>query len=180
MPSETDPLHKVTIIPREKALGVTYSLPDREKHTISKDEMTARIMVALGGRAAEELIFNRLESGAHSDFVTATEVARAMICLMVCQKSLGPVVYKQEYGEYAYSEETARKIDDEVRSIMDSCYKQVMNLLSEQSNQFRTCELFTLERDSLCWRDLPTLRKYPSRRTISVLADGPAGAWRSQ
>ncbi len=69
LPAETDPLHKVTIIPRGSALGVTFSLPDREKHTISKDEMTARIMVALGGRAAEELVFNRLESGAYSDFV---------------------------------------------------------------------------------------------------------------
>ena len=69
---ETDPLHKVTIIPRAEALGVTWSLPERDKHTVIKDEMTARIMVALGGRAAEELVFNRFESGAYSDFATAT------------------------------------------------------------------------------------------------------------
>ena len=149
LPNETDPLHKVTIIPRGKALGVTFSLPDREKHTISKDEMTAKIMVALGGRAAEELIFNRLESGAYSDFVAATDIARAMVCSYGMTKALGPIVYRQELGESNYSEETARKIDDEMRSIMDSCYKQVMNLLTEHKTKLETLARELLEKETL-------------------------------
>ncbi len=135
-PQETDPLHKVTIMPRAKALGVTWSLPERDKHTISKDEMTARIMVALGGRAAEELVFNRLESGAHSDFATATQVARAMVCSYGMSQKLGPLVYEQNsLGENNYSEETARTIDEEMRSILDNCYKHVYKLLSDNRDK---------------------------------------------
>lgn len=149
LPNETDPLHKVTIIPRGKALGVTFSLPEREKHTVSKDEMVARIMVALGGRAAEELVFNRLQTGAHSDFATATDIARAMVCSYGMTKALGPVVYKQEPGEVTYSEETARKIDDEMRSIMDSCYKQVMSLLTEHREKLETLARALIEKETL-------------------------------
>ncbi len=149
LPAETDPLHKVTIIPRGKALGVTWSLPDREKHSISKDEMTAKIMIALGGRAAEELIFNRLETGAYSDFVSATDIARAMVCSYGMSKALGPVIYRQEHGEYTYSEETARKIDEEVRSIMDSCYKQVVSLLTEHRSKLETLARALLEKETL-------------------------------
>lgn len=135
-PKETDPLHKVTIMPRAKALGVTWSLPERDKHTISKDEMTARIMVALGGRAAEELVFSRLESGAHSDFATATQVARAMVCSYGMSEKLGPLVYEQNsLGENTYSEETARTIDEEMRAILDRCYKHVYKLLSDNREQ---------------------------------------------
>ena len=149
LPAETDPLHKVTITPRGKALGVTYSLPDRDKHTISKDEMTAKIMIALGGRAAEELVFNRLESGAYSDFVSATDVARAMVCSYGMSKELGPVVYRQDQGEFSYSEETARKIDDEVRSIMDTCYKKVMGLLGEHRTKLETLARALIEKETL-------------------------------
>ncbi len=149
-PEETDPLHKVTIIPRAKALGVTWSLPEREKHTVSKDEMTARIMVALGGRAAEELIFNRLESGAHSDFATATKVARAMVCSYGMSEKLGPLVYEQNrMGEKSYSEETARTIDDEMRSILDGCYKHVLKLLTENRDKLEVLANELLEKETL-------------------------------
>ena len=149
LPTETDPLHKVTIIPRGKALGVTFSLPDREKHSISKDEMTAKIMIALGGRAAEELVFNRLESGAYSDFVAATDIARAMVCSYGMTHALGPLVYRQEPGENTYSEDTARKIDEEMRSIMESCYKQVVSLLSEHRAKLETLARALLDRETL-------------------------------
>ena len=149
-PIETDPLHKVTIVPRAKALGVTWSLPEREKHTISKDEMSARIMVALGGRAAEELIFDRLESGAYSDFVTATKIARAMVCSYGMSKKLGPLVYEQNsMGENKYSEETARTIDDEMRSILDGCYQHVMKLLADNRDKLETLANKLIEKETL-------------------------------
>lgn len=149
LPVDTDPLHKVTIVPRGKALGVTHSLPDREKHTISKEEMTARIMVALGGRAAEELVFNRLETGAYSDFVTATDIVRNMVCSYGMSKELGPLVYRQEPGETMYSQETARKIDEEMRAIMEDCYKQVKQLLTENRDKLETLALELLEKETL-------------------------------
>ncbi len=144
-PKETDPLHKVTIMPRAKALGVTWSLPERDKHTISKDEMTARIMVALGGRAAEELVFNRLESGAHSDFATATDVARAMVCSYGMSKKLGPLIYKND----DYSEATARTIDEEMRSILDSCYKHVLKLLTDNRDKLEALAKGLLDKETM-------------------------------
>ena len=83
---------------------------------------------------------------------------------MVCQKHLGPVIYKQEHGEYSYSEETARKIDDEVRSIMDSCYKQVVSYLRSIAISLRTLARADCKRNIICWRDLSTPRNYTSRR----------------
>ena len=77
-------------------------LPDREKHTISKDEMIASIMVALGGRAAEELVFNRLESGAYSDFVTATDIARAMVCSYGMSKALDLLCISKSMGKQLF------------------------------------------------------------------------------
>jgi cell division protease FtsH len=149
-PKETDPLHKVTIMPRAKALGVTWSLPERDKHTISKDEMTARIMVALGGRAAEELVFNRLESGAHSDFATATQVARAMVCSYGMSSKLGPLVYEQNsLGENNYSEETARTIDEEMRSILDACYKHVYKLLSDNRDKLEKLAKALIDKETM-------------------------------
>jgi cell division protease FtsH len=149
-PLETDPLHKVTIMPRAKALGVTWSLPERDKHTISKDEMTARIMVALGGRAAEELVFNRLESGAHSDFATATQVARAMVCSYGMSQKLGPLVYEQNsHGENNYSEETARTIDEEMRSILDTCYKHVYKMLSDNRDKLEMLAKALIDKETM-------------------------------
>ena len=149
-PNETDPLHKVTIMPRAKALGVTWSLPERDKHTISKDEMNARIMVALGGRAAEELIFNRLESGAHSDFATATKVARAMVCDYGMSEKLGPLIYEQNrHGENTYSEETARTIDNEMRSILDVCYKRVMKMLTDNRDKLESLAKALLDKETM-------------------------------
>lgn len=157
LPTETDPLHKVTIIPRGQALGVTFSLPDREKHSVSKDEMIAKIMVALGGRAAEELVFNRLETGAYSDFVHATDIVRNMVCYYGMSKALGPIVYKQDPGENSYSEETAKKIDEEMRSIMESCYKQVINLLTEHRNRLETLAKALLDKETLYAGEIYTL-----------------------
>jgi cell division protease FtsH len=149
LPNDTDPLHKVTIVPRGQALGVSYSLPEREKHSVSKEEKMADITVALGGRAAEELIFNRLETGAYDDFKKATEVAHRMVCYFGMSQSLGPVVYHRENGEATYSQETARQIDEEIRAIMDQCYQRALKLLTEHKEKLHKLAEALLEKETL-------------------------------
>ncbi len=128
MPEDTDPLHKVTIIPRGRALGVTHWLPEKEKYTTDKNEMLASVMSALGGRAAEELVFNKLTTGAYSDFKVATNIVRDMVC-HYGMSDIGPVVYGQSYTDFKYSQKTAELIDQEVTKIIDRCYKKAIDLL---------------------------------------------------
>jgi cell division protease FtsH len=127
-----DPLHKVTIIPRGMALGLSMSLPLKDQVTLSKDQALAQIRVAMGGRIAEEMVFGQYNSGARSDIEKATGLARRMVCEFGMSDELGPVRYAVNEGseflgsEIAlsreYSEETARRIDGEVRRIIDECY----------------------------------------------------------
>ena len=163
LPEDTDPLHKVTIIPRGRALGVTHSLPEREKHSVSKSEMEARIMVALGGRAAEELVFNRMETGAYSDFAKATEIVRDMVCNYGMSAELGPIVYRQEPGEVSYSQETARKIDDVMRSIIDDCYQKVKKLLVDHREKLDLLAHELLDKETLYAGEIYKLLNITSR-----------------
>ncbi|HEV2916901.1 MAG TPA: ATP-dependent zinc metalloprotease FtsH [Candidatus Babeliales bacterium] len=149
MPLDSDPLHKVTIIPRGHALGVTSFLPEREKYTSSKDEMISSIMAALGGRAAEELIFNKLMTGAASDFRAATAIARSMVCDYGMSEKLGPVVYSQEYGQQPYSESTARLIDEEVRRILDECQVKVREMLSQHKDKLDKLAQLLIEKETV-------------------------------
>jgi len=130
MPELSDPLHKVTIIPRGRALGVTHSLPEREKYTQTKEEMLTTIMVCLGGRVAEEIACNVIGSGASNDFEKATDVARKMVCSYGMSEEMGPVVYQQRNGEYQYSEKTAERIDAEVQRLLEASYQKVKELLT--------------------------------------------------
>ncbi len=149
LPKYTDPLHKVSIVPRGRALGVTHSLPEREKYTTSKEEMLASIMAALGGRAAEELIFNQLTTGAYSDFKAASDIARNMVCNYGMSAELGPVIYTQKQGGFEYSESTAEKIDSEVRKIMDTSYKKALDLLKTNKDKLDTLSLTLLEKETM-------------------------------
>jgi cell division protease FtsH len=129
LPEYSDPLYKVTIVPRGQALGVTHSLPEKEKYTADREEMLATIASALGGRVAEELVFNKLETGAASDFQKATSIARDMVCRYGMSEKLGPIFYDPNRGTYKYSEHTSELIDEEVRSITEQCYKRASELL---------------------------------------------------
>lgn len=149
IPDYSDPLYKVTIIPRGRALGVTHSLPEREKHSVSKDEMESQVIMALGGRAAEEIVFNRLETGAASDFKKATEIVRRMICYYGMSKNLGLVVYEQHPGEYQYSEETARQIDNEIRNFMEKYYQKALQLLRDNRDKLDRLANALLEKETL-------------------------------
>jgi cell division protease FtsH len=135
----TDPIHKVTIIPRGRALGITQQLPIDEKHTYPKDYLLNNISVMMGGRAAEELVLNSQTTGAGNDIERSTEVARKMVCEWGMSEKLGPLTFgkKEEEiflgREFArhrdYSEETARVIDDEVRTIVSHAYEKAREII---------------------------------------------------
>jgi cell division protease FtsH len=148
-PVEADPLYKVTIIPRGQTLGTTHSLPEREKYTQSKDEMLADVMVSLGGRAAEELVFNKYTTGASSDMQSASRVVRNMICYYGMSDALGPIIYSQSQYEYRYSQKTAEKIDEEVRVITQECYEKTVAVLQENRDKLEKLAQALLEKETL-------------------------------
>ncbi|ATB34290.1 ATP-dependent zinc metalloprotease FtsH [Melittangium boletus] len=136
-----DPLHKVTIIPRGQALGLTWSLPTEDKVNGYKKQILDQIAMAMGGRIAEELMFNEMSSGASNDIERATETARAMVCRWGMSEKMGPLAFGKSDGEVFlgrdinsskdYSEDTARQIDAEVRDIVMSCYAKGKAVLTE-------------------------------------------------
>ena len=135
----SDPVHKVTIIPRGMALGLTWSLPDEDRHSQTKNELFAIIKRMLAGRIAEEIKFGDVTTGASDDFAKATEIARRMVTQYGMSDSLGPIQYGRgnhqvflgrDFGEDRnYSEEVAFKIDTEVRKIIDDCYSDARKIL---------------------------------------------------
>jgi len=135
-----DPVHKVTIIPRGQALGVTWSLPTEDKFNLYRQSTLDQICMAMGGRLAEELVFNEMSSGAANDIERATETARAMVCRWGMSSKLGPLSFGSAQGEVFlgrdfssrpdYSEDTARQIDGEVREIVLGCYERAKRLLT--------------------------------------------------
>lgn len=149
MPEVSDPLHKVTIVPRGGALGVTHSMPEREKYTQTRDEMVAQVMAALGGRVAEEIVYGKTKAstGAYSDFKAASSIVRNMVCNYGMADDLGAIVYSQQHGEYAYSQRTAERIDEQVQRIMDECYKNTVDMLTQNRDKLEklTDELFEKE-----------------------------------
>lgn len=149
MPEDSDPLHKVTIIPRGRALGVTHAMPEREKYTRTKEEMIANIMSALGGRAAEELVFNKATTGAYSDFQAASSIVRDMVCNYGMGSDLGQVIYAQGQGDYVYSQKTAERIDAEVQRIMDECYANTMQLLKDNRDKLDLLAETLLEKETM-------------------------------
>jgi len=129
-PEDSDPLHKVSIIPRGRALGITHSFPEREKYTTTKQEMLAKIASLLGGRVAEELVFQKATTGACSDFMHATEISHNMVCTYG-MSDLGPIVYNQQNSDFAYSQKMAENIDQEIQKIVSTCYDKAMTLLRQ-------------------------------------------------
>ena len=136
-----DPVHKVTIIPRGMALGVTQQLPLDDRYTYSRDYLMTRLAMMFGGRVAEELIFNHMTTGAGDDIEKATELARKMVCEWGMSKELGPMTFGRHEEQVFlgrdlnhskdYSEHTALEIDREVRRIVDDSYQKARSLLSE-------------------------------------------------
>jgi cell division protease FtsH len=155
----TDPVHKVSIIPRGRALGMTMQLPIEDKHSYSRESLTNRIAVLMGGRAAEEIIFSTMTTGAGNDIERATEIARKMVCEWGMSPRLGPVSFgkKEEQiflgREMAthknYSEATAVEIDAEIRRIVDENYSRVVQLLSSNVDILHRLSGELIEKENL-------------------------------
>jgi len=156
---EADPVHKVTIIPRGRALGVTSYLPIDEKHTYSKEYLEAVITYALGGRAAEKLVFGHYTTGAGNDIEKATNIARKMVCEWGMSEKLGPMSYGAKEEEIFlgreiqkhrdYSEKTAIDIDEEIRSIISKGMHRAEKILSDNVNLLHKLSKELLEREIL-------------------------------
>ncbi len=166
---EADPVHKVTIIPRGRALGVTSYLPIDEKHTYSKEYLESVITYALGGRAAEKLIFNHYTTGAGNDIEKATSIARKMVCEWGMSDKLGPLSYGAKEEEIFlgreiqrhkdYSERTAIDIDDEVRAIVTAAMQNAEKILTKNIELLHTLSKELLEREILDGDEIDKLIK---------------------
>ena len=155
----TDPIHKVTIIPRGRALGLTQQLPIDEKHTYPKDYLLNNISILMGGRAAEEIVLEMKTTGAGNDIERASDLARKMVCDYGMSDKLGPLTFGKkeeqiflgrEISQHRdYSELTAQKIDQEVREIVTGCYDKTCNLIKERLDTLHVMAKALLERETL-------------------------------
>jgi cell division protease FtsH len=138
-------VHKVTIIPRGRALGVTMQLPEQDRYAYDRDYLLSRIAVLFGGRIAEEIFMNQMTTGASNDFERATHMARDMVTRYGMSDVLGPMVYAENEGEVFLgrsitktvnmSEETMRKVDAEIRRIIDEQYALARRLIEENRDK---------------------------------------------
>lgn len=165
----TDPVHKVSIIPRGRALGVTMQLPIEDKHSYTKESLLDRIAVLMGGRAAEEIIFNSMTTGAGNDIERATEIARKMVCEWGMSEKMGPVTFgKKDESIFLgrdmamhknYSEATAVEIDTEIRRIVDENYSRVVELLTSHVDLLHKLALELVEKENLTGEEVERIIK---------------------
>jgi cell division protease FtsH len=165
----SDPVHKVSIIPRGVgALGYTIQRPTEDRFLMTREELENKMAVLLGGRAAEEVVFNHLSTGAADDLAKVTDIARSMVMRYGMVKNLGHVAYEEErapflggplpQGHREYSEETAREIDVAVRDIVKSAYDKALGILSREKKLLERWAQKLLERETLAEADLAELR----------------------
>ncbi len=169
--SASDPIHKATIIPRGRALGMVMRLPERDQLSLPREKMLADITVAMGGRVAEEIIFGdkKVTSGASSDIEMATKMARNMVTKFGMSEKLGPLQYSENEEEVFLgrsvqrhqnvSEETAKLIDSEIRQIVDSCYNLAKKILTEKTNDLHALAKGLIEYETLNGDEIITLLK---------------------
>jgi cell division protease FtsH len=164
---EADPVHKVTIIPRGRALGVTMQLPIDEKHGYSKTYILSRLAVMMGGRAAEHLILNEITTGASNDIERATSIARRMVCEWGMSDELGPMAFGKKNEEIFlgreiqshrdYSEETAQKIDHEVVSIIKNAQETAHKILEDNISLLHLMAEELLEHETIDGNDIKVM-----------------------
>jgi len=154
-----DPVRRVTIVPRGQALGVTYQMPLDDRHNYPEDYLRSRIIGALGGRAAEEIVFGVVTSGAENDLKQVTEISRQMVTKWGMSHTLGLVAYggsddevflgRELATQRNYSDDTAGKIDEEIKRIIDDCYNQAITTLRAHIGQLDALAEALLEHESL-------------------------------
>ncbi|MCU0773081.1 MAG: ATP-dependent zinc metalloprotease FtsH [Ideonella sp.] len=156
---KTDPVHKVTVIPRGRALGVTMQLPEGDRYSMDKDRMLSTISVLFGGRIAEEVFMNQMTTGASNDFERATQIARDMVTRYGMTDELGPMVYAENEGEVFLgrsitkqvnmSEQTMQKVDREIRKIIDQQYAIARELIESNKDKMHAMAKALLEWETI-------------------------------
>jgi cell division protease FtsH len=154
-----DPVHKVTVIPRGRALGVTMSLPELDRFSLYKDEMLSQISMLFGGRVAEEIFVGSISTGASNDFERATSIARDMVTRYGMSEALGPMVYGENEGEVFLgrsvtthknmSEASMQKVDAEIRRILDEQYALAKKILTESRDKVEAMTAALLEYETI-------------------------------
>lgn len=163
----TDPVHKVTIIPRGMALGLTMQLPTEDKLTLSKTQLFNQICILLAGRIAEEIMFGEITSGSKNDIERATKIARKMVCELGMSEEIGPVYLNDEeqtiflgrdfHRRKDISEEMAKKVDQEIRKIIDSAYQKAKEVLIQRKDDLERLSKILLERETISGVELKEL-----------------------
>ena len=163
---ETDPIHKATIIPRGRALGMVQQLPEKDQYSYSKTKMLSRLIITMGGRVAEELKFGpkKITSGASSDIAAATNLARSMVTEWGMSEKLGPVLYAENTGEVFLgksvtqsknmSEETAKLVDAEIKALVIGGYEGAKKLLSEHKEDWEKLSEALIEYETLTGEEI--------------------------
>lgn len=167
---ELDPLHKVTIIPRGRALGVTFALPEHDKHSENKSRLLSTISVMMGGYVAEKLIYGETTTGTQNDIKRATDLARQMVCewgmsqlgFMAFGAESEPIFIGRELSHHKdYSEGTALKIDEEIRNIMNSCFEKTESILSQHLDQLNKLAEALIEKETMDDKEIRILLGFP-------------------
>jgi cell division protease FtsH len=186
---EADPLHKVTIIPRGRALGVTFSLPYEDKHSYTREFLVDRICILMGGRVAEELVFNAMTTGAANDIKQATNLVRKLICDYGMTTELGPLLYGEkdeqiflgrDFNRHRdYSEKTAEVIDHLMRRIVEEQYSRAKDIIVQHRSELNRLAAALLEYELLDREDILKVIKgialESPKKTRSVVKKQPAG-----
>ncbi|HAS87976.1 MAG TPA: cell division protein FtsH [Desulfovibrio sp.] len=188
-----DPVHKVTIIPRGRALGVTQQLPVDDRHNYNKAYLEDTLVMLLGGRVAEELILDQVTTGASNDIERATKMARSMVCQWGMSEKLGPMTFGESQDQVFlgkelvqhkdFSEDTSRLIDSEVRRIIDTAYETANKLLSENEDLLHKVSDALLDRETISGDDIDTLMEGGELAPVEAVAQtkpsSPARAYGS-
>jgi cell division protease FtsH len=183
---KSDPVHKVTIIPRGRALGVTMQLPEQDRYAYDREYLLNRIAVLFGGRIAEELFMNQMTTGASNDFERATQMARDMVTRYGMSDVLGPMVYAENEGEVFLgrsitktthvSEATMQKVDAEIRRIIDEQYALARRLLEENRDKAEAMMQALLELETIDAEQIDDIMSgKPPRPPKSSTPTPPAG-----
>jgi cell division protease FtsH len=190
----TDPIHKVSIIPRGMALGITQQLPTDARHNYSKQYLDKTLCVLMGGRVAEELVLDQVTTGAGNDIERATNMAHKMVCKWGMSKALGPLSYGERDDEIFlgkellhhknFSDETSRRIDAEVRKIVEDAYHRAETILTENMDMLHAIAAALLERETISGADIDLLMRgeplppqdNPPPPAGSRASPGPSGA----
>jgi cell division protease FtsH len=176
----TDPVHKVSIIPRGRALGLTMQLPIEDKHSYNRQSLLDKIAVLMGGRAAEEIIFNAMTTGAGNDIERGTEIARKMVCEWGMSEKMGPVSFGKKDEQIFlgremathknYSEATAVEIDSEIRHIVEESYTRARKLLQDNVDVLHRLSTVLIEKENLTGAEVDEIIRGGENQSAEALS----------